>query len=90
MKSLREAMGSVLGQLAGDLRTGAPLTPIWNDVVGELIARHSRPQSLQRGTLTIWVEPAWRQALEAERGPLLAKMRSRLGESLVSSLVFAP
>ncbi len=90
MKSLRESLGSVLGQLASELRSGAPLAPIWNEVVGEVIARHSRPQSLQRGTLTIWVEPAWRAALEAERGPLLAKVRAHMGESLVSSIVFSP
>lgn len=88
MKSLRDSLGAVLGQVAVDLRSGAPLTPIWNDVVGELIARHSRVRSLERGVLTVTCEPAWRAALEGERGTLLVKLRARLGESALSSVVF--
>jgi predicted nucleic acid-binding Zn ribbon protein len=88
MKSLRDSLGAVLGKVAVDLRSGAPLAPIWNEVVGELIAKHSKVRSLERGVLTVTCEPAWRAALEAERSTLLHRLRARVGESLISSVVF--
>jgi predicted nucleic acid-binding Zn ribbon protein len=89
MKSLREAMGPMLGRVSQDVGSAAPLVPVWNAIVGEVVARHTRPLTLSQGVLIIGCDaPAWRDALEPERHATLRKVQAQLGEAQVRSLVF--
>ena len=90
MKSLRDAMGPMLGRVAKATGTGATLTPIWVSLVGEVLARHTRPRSLTQGVLTITCDGrAWKEALEPEAASLLPKLRAALGgEVSLRALVF--
>ncbi len=78
LKSLAEMMGSAL------MSTGsaAALMPIWARLVGEVVAKHSRPVRWEGKTLVIRFDgPAWLSALETERASLLRKLISELGGS---------
>lgn len=90
MKSLREAMGPMLGSVARATGTGASLAPVWEALVGEVLARHTRPVSLAQGVLTVRCDaPAWKDALEPERGTLLRRLQASIGsETVLRSLVF--
>lgn len=82
-------MGPMLGRLARDVGTAAPLGPIWAAAVGELVARHTRPVRLVQGVLTVACDAqGWRDALEPERAATLSKLQAQVGEALVRGLVF--
>lgn len=84
MKSLADMLGQALKQTG----SAAALTPIWARVVGEVVAKHTRPVRWQGTTLVVRCDAdAWKQALEAERASLTRKLSAALGESAVSSIV---
>lgn len=82
-------MGPLMGRLAQQLGSGAPLAPIWAEIVGPLIASHARPARLSQGVLTIACDSAaWREALSAEHANTLRKLQHVLGESTLRSIVY--
>ncbi len=84
MKSLAEMMGPALKQTG----SAGALMPIWTRVVGEVIAKHTRPVRWQGTQLVIRCDAeAWRAALEAEKPSLARKLSAALGEAAVSSIV---
>jgi predicted nucleic acid-binding Zn ribbon protein len=84
MKSLADMMGAVLKQTG----SAAALMPIWSRVVGDVVARHTRPVRWEGKTLIIRCDgEAWRQALEPERPSLARKLATAMGEASVSSIV---
>lgn len=69
----RVAEGSVLGQ--------------WPSVVGEQIAAHAAPKSLQDGVLTVEAEStAWATQLRMVQSQLLAKIAAAVGDGVVTTL----
>jgi len=69
----RVAEGSVFGR--------------WTSVVGEQIAEHATPTSLNDGVLTISAEStAWATQLRMVQAQLLAKIAAAVGDGVVSSL----
>lgn len=84
MKSLADMMGAVLKQTG----SAGALMPIWSRLVGDVVARHTRPVRWEGKTLVIRCDgEAWRQALESERPALSRKLAAALGEAAVSSIV---
>ena len=85
MKSLADMMGAVLKQTG----SAAALMPIWSRVVGDVVARHTRPVRWEGKALVIRCDgEAWRQALESERPSLSRKLSAAMGEaSAVSSII---
>ena len=84
MKSLADMMGAVLKQTG----SAAAMMPIWSRVVGEVIAKHTRPIRWQGSTLVIRCDgEAWRAALEPERASISKKLSAAMGESKVSTIV---
>jgi predicted nucleic acid-binding Zn ribbon protein len=64
------------------------LHPVWSRLVGELVARHSRPMRWEGTTLVIGCDSdAWRSALTVELPTLVGKVSSALGNSAVTSIV---
>jgi predicted nucleic acid-binding Zn ribbon protein len=77
VKSLADMMGAVLKQTG----SAAAMTPIWARVVGEVVAKHTRPLRWEGKVLVIRCDgDAWRQALESERGSLSKKLAAATGE----------
>ena len=71
--SSRVAEGSVFGR--------------WAVVVGEQIAAHATPRSLNDGVLTVSAEStAWATQLRMVQAQLLAKIAAAVGDGVVSSL----
>lgn len=85
MRSLGDMMGTVLEQTG----SAVALTPVWSRMVGEMLARHSRPVRWEGTTLFIRCDDeGWRAALEAERPRLARKLATALGKSASSAIVF--
>ncbi|GAB4164885.1 MAG: hypothetical protein Fur0032_01270 [Terrimicrobiaceae bacterium] len=62
----------------------------WKGIVGDFLAGHSEPGSLQRGILTVRVlQPSVRYELERAWKPkVLEKLRARFGTSTIRELRF--
>lgn len=81
MKSLADMMGAVLKQTG----SAGAIAPIWARVVGEVVAKHTRPLRWEGKTLVIRCDAdAWRAALEPEKVSLAKKLASALGEPHVT------
>jgi hypothetical protein len=89
-----ESLGSVLEQslkrldLAGRLNDYA-VWPIWNDVVGKVIARNAQPEKIRNGTLIVKVSsPVWMQQLQFMKDMIATKLNHRLKEDVVKNIFF--
>jgi hypothetical protein len=77
MKSLRLDYQFWMQKLAAD----------WPDLVGEQVARRTRPGSLQRRTLVVFVENSvWLGELNRMRATMLANLQARYGAERIRSL----
>ena len=84
MKSLADMMGAVLKQTG----SAAATMPIWARVVGEVVAKHTRPVRWEGKALVIRCDgDAWRQALEPERVSLSKKLAAALGEKALTIIL---
>jgi predicted nucleic acid-binding Zn ribbon protein len=59
-------------------------------MVGEVLARHTRPVGLAQGVLTVRCDAkAWKEALEPEAAVLLRRLQAALGgEAVLRRLTF--
>lgn len=84
MKSLADMMGAVLKQTG----SAAAMKSTWDRVVGEVVAKHTRPVRWEGTALVIRCDgEAWRQALEPERASLSRKLAAAMGDKSVSTIV---
>ena len=89
-QTLDQLLPRVLARLAEQTGKGHSLTPVWNAAVGPHIARHSRPLSLEAGTLVVSVASGeWVHTLTRQEGALDRKSTrlnsSHSGESRMPS-----
>jgi predicted nucleic acid-binding Zn ribbon protein len=91
----RSSQGEVGGVLAGLLADrGVPellariaLEEVWDSVVGELMARHSRPERIERGKLIVVVpNPTWNSTLQTMEARILQEIRRRCPDLPVDGL----
>lgn len=89
-----ESVGNVLEQslkrldLIGRLGEYA-VWPIWNDVVGPVIARNAQPEKIRHGTLFVKVSsPVWMQQLQFMKDMIAGKLNHRLNEETVKNIFF--
>jgi predicted nucleic acid-binding Zn ribbon protein len=88
-QTLQQLLPRVLARLAEQSGKGDSLTPVWNATVGSHIAKHTRPYTLQRGTLVVTVTTAeWAHTLSRQQASLLEQLNERLGAGTVSALDF--
>jgi predicted nucleic acid-binding Zn ribbon protein len=89
-----ETLGSVLDQSLKRLDLTARLDeyavwPIWNDVVGNVIARNAQPEKIRNGTLFVKVSsPVWMQQLQFMKDMIAGKLNHRLEGEVVKNLFF--
>ena len=59
----------------------------WPGAVGEAVARHTWPEGLNQGVLTVATDhPAWRQELHFRQAQVLEALAKKLGAGVVKSL----
>lgn len=89
-----ESFGSVLEQSLKRLDLVARLDeyavwPIWNEVVGPVIARNAQPQKIRNGTLFVKVSsPVWMQQLQFMKDMIAGKLNHRLKGEIVKNIFF--
>ena len=88
--SLQAALDAVFKEWG--LATGmvnATISRIWPEVVGEEVARKSRPGLLKNGRLQVFVtDSVWLQQLTMLKPKLLESLRSHLNAAVVQDLFF--
>jgi predicted nucleic acid-binding Zn ribbon protein len=63
--------------------------PVWNDVVGKLLARNAQPEKIRNGTLFVKVSsPVWMQQLQFMKDLLAEKINERLHAKVVKNIFF--
>ena len=89
-----ENFGAVLEQSLKRLDLVARLEeyavwPIWNDVVGKVIARNAQPEKIRNGTLFVKVSsPVWMQQLQFMKDMIAGKLNHRLNGEIVKNIFF--
>ena len=89
-----ESLGSVLEQSLKRLDLVTRLDeyavwPIWNDVVGAVIARNAQPEKIRNGTLFVKVSsPVWMQQLQFMKEMIAGKLNQRLKGEVVKNIFF--
>ena len=89
-----ESLGAVLEQSLKRLDLAARLNdyavwPIWNDVVGQVIARNAQPEKIRNGTLFVKVSsPVWMQQLQFMKDMIAGKLNHRLQGETVKNIFF--
>src|SRR5918996_4170860 len=63
--------------------------PIWNDIVGQTIARNAQPEKIRNGTLFVKVtSPVWMQQLQFMKQMIADKLNQRLRSEVVKNIFF--
>jgi hypothetical protein len=63
--------------------------PIWNEVVGKMIARNAQPEKIRNGTLFVKVSsPVWMQQLQFMKEMIASKLNHRLKNETVKNIFF--
>ena len=88
-QTLQQLLPRVLARLAERSGKARPLVPVWNATVGPHISQHTRPYTLEGGTLVVTVASAeWAHTLSRQEHTLREQLNTRLGPGSVSALVF--
>jgi predicted nucleic acid-binding Zn ribbon protein len=89
-----ESVGAVLDQSLKRLDLAPRLDeygvwPIWNEIVGNTIARNAQPEKIRNGTLFIKVSsPVWMQQLQFMKDMIADKLNQRLKQDIVKNIFF--
>jgi hypothetical protein len=89
-----ERLGDVLEKSLKRLELGTRLDeygvwPVWNDVVGQPIARNAQPEKIRNGTLFVKVaSPVWMQQLQYMKEMIAEKLNRRLKSEVVKNIFF--
>jgi predicted nucleic acid-binding Zn ribbon protein len=88
--SLQAALDGVVRELGGPALSSASLSGVfgqWREVVGDAIADHADPISIDAGRLVVAVDqPGWATQLRFLEGDLVARIGERVGPGVVTSL----
>lgn len=90
-----EPVGAVLASLMEELGLGKKLKQyeavrIWQEVVGERIAKVATPTKIINGTLIVKVERStWRNELSLMKREIIAKINAALKEEIVKDIKFS-
>ena len=61
----------------------------WLEIAGKTAARHSRPVTLRKSVLAIWVDsPAWMHELSLRKRTLLKRLKSVFGKDRIAQIQF--
>lgn len=85
-----EIIKDVFSRLEGEKKTSKEeMEDLWKELVGNKGFEHSRPASLRKKILTVWVDSScWMQELTMQKRQLLKGLKRRLGKDRISELHF--
>ena len=90
-----QPVSGLMTELVNELGLGERLreeavTKAWEEIVGAFVAKHSAPQRLDKGVLTVRVlQPTVHYELDRVFKPkLLAKLKARFGATVIRELKF--
>ena len=89
-----EKLGEVLAKSLKRLDPSGRLVeygvwPIWNEMVGDTIARNAQPEKIRQGTLFVKVSsPVWMQQLQYMKDTIAEKLNQGLGREIVKNIFF--
>jgi predicted nucleic acid-binding Zn ribbon protein len=89
--TVADALKKLLPKLGlSDFLNEEQIRQAWKEVVGDFLAGHSAPVSIQRGVLIVQVlQPAIRYELDRTWKPeVLRKLRARFGEKVIREVRF--
>ncbi len=89
MKSVGEVIDKLLNiyDIATPVRQHEALF-IWEEVVGEVVARHTQPEKISYGKLYIKVDsPSWRNELNFQKKEILQNLNARLKNVKIKEIV---
>lgn len=90
MQSLKQVLESFLktsGLEKGVLQNRALF--VWEEVVGEAIARNTTPDRVEHGVLTVKTSsPAWRQELLFKKREIITALNRRIGKNTIREIRF--
>jgi hypothetical protein len=67
------------------------LASVWQEALGEEVARHSQPRALRAGRVIAAASSSvWAQTLQLLSADLIPRLNAALGEELVREMVFRP
>jgi predicted nucleic acid-binding Zn ribbon protein len=62
---------------------------IWNDVVGESVAKNAKPDRVEHGVLIVKVSsPTWRQELYFKKKEIIEKINQAIGKKVIRDIRF--
>ncbi len=60
---------------------------LWKEVVGPIISRRTKPESLRKGQLQVRVsDPVWLHQLSMMKSRIISQLNERMGEELVKEI----
>lgn len=60
---------------------------VWNEVVGEAVARRAHPEEVKHGVLIVRVDtPVWRSELSLQKSEILDALNRQLGERVIKDI----
>ena len=63
---------------------------LWDEVVGELIARHAQPENIKRGKLFVKVSsPAWLHELESMKQKIIERLNNEVRSKTIRDIHFS-
>ena len=61
----------------------------WKALVGQAAAKHTRPASLRKGVLTVFVDSSgWMQQMAFQKRKTLKQLKSKFGKDRISAIHF--
>jgi hypothetical protein len=90
IEKLGEVLSKSLKRLDPTGRLGEyGVWPIWDQAVGEAVARNAQPEKIRQGTLFVKVSsPIWMQQLQYLKETIAEKINQELGKEVVKNIFF--
>jgi len=88
MEQLKSALNTALKRERLDkaMRQNKALF-IWEDVVGELVAKNCTPEEVKNGLLIVRaLTPVWRNEIAMKKKEILGKLNSKLGKKTIKDM----
>jgi len=90
MQSLKIAIDSMLRRFGiDDAITQNKALNIWNEVVGDTVARNTEPDRVEHGVIIVKVSsPTWRQELYFQKKEIIQKINNTIGKKVIRDIRF--
>lgn len=87
-KSVADLLGPIVAQAGlGERMKLEEVLSAWREVVGDFLFQHSKPDTIQRGILTVRVlQPTVHHALMMERPRILKRLKEKLNHASIKDI----